>query len=485
MRKLILTLLTLLSTLTAQSQLVRWVVPPMYDAVRASDDAQYFVADSADRCILYSAEGKCLMRTNNELHAFRQNRAVLTRRGSKTLTGICLPGGDVRSLNRGNVLNDFPYYSEGILIVHDVDRCVFYTLDTKKTFTNHLVANARPFSAGLSACLTYGKFDNQKDPYYYYLMASGDVAAVKLNGKKLGKQDLQYASSVGGEGFSIVVFKNKVYRMTLPERELQPLLAQGDVVISGKIDKALQNAPDGSATLAAQGPQGAMTLHFDNTGVPTQVVMGAETLRYTTPQSSLSQQTPSPISITEGDMCYGISIDGQDILPPQFEALGTPDGLSITAQKNGQWGMLLADTDPSHNLEVSINGGADLYFTGGAMKTFATLKLPVFLEVNDATDFTIDSKSVKTNRSTREAANTPLGNYVEYDVTISSTKSNAASFPVSITYDGLRLNPITVSNKVTKVKPTIIQQRSNKADGPSGSKGSNTTPTTPKKKIDL
>lgn len=458
MRKYILSLILLLGATAVQAQLLRWVVEPKYDNVHASDDGLYLVADSADFYVLWSNEGKCLFRTKDHIYPFREGRAVLTRPGSKRINGICLPNGDVRASTRYDVANDYPYYSEGVLVVKDIDRAVFFGMDTKKLYTTQLVADAKPFFDGVSACLTYDNIEKQKNPHYFYLAKSGDNLNMYLGGKAVAKKDIQYVSSIGGDGFSVVVIKNKVYKYEAAIKKLIPFLDGEDVSLAGKIEQSLNVTAQG-ATLTAKSASGTIVLTMDNLGVPVEANIAGQVQRFTSREQSRLEKAESPITALAKDGQYAICLDGAEILPAQFEEVGAIDGTCVAVRMNGKWGMLQADTDPSHNLEVTINGGADLYFTGGSMKTFATLTLPVFLTANETTDFTVDSKSVKINKQSRSMDNTPKGNYVEYDVTISGVKGNTASFPITITYDGLRLNPITVSNSVTKSKPVVVQQK--------------------------
>lgn len=479
-------LLLFLSGAAVHAQLVRWAVPPVYDNVYASEDG-LFVADSAAYKILWANDSikgsTTLFRTTEAVNPYREGRAVLTRPNSKTISGFMLPDGRALKITRGTITDGYPYFSEGYLVVTDVDRVVFYNKDGRKSFNTHLVANAKPFHSGVSACLTYQNFEKKKNPYYYYLGIKGDqMMPSVVGGKAIGKTDMQYASSVGGEGFGVVVAKNLLYKYTPADGKLHPfLLNEGDAStqlnLTGNIDKSLTSAADGGVVLTAKTKGGEqVSLFFDAIGMPVKATIGSSTIAYKTVEAQQRELSPSTLSVTGSEGSYGLMLDGEEVLPAQLQQVGQPNGNYIPAKLNDRWGVLYVDED--YDMMLSVNGGGDLYFDKSQLKSTILLILPVNFLVNESTEIVVDSKQLNINKDSRTAENTLRGNYVEYDCTLTSPgKSKTMTFPVTVSYDGLHSRVLQITANVTTAKPKPAATKPS-GSGSSGVAKPSSTPTT-------
>ena len=85
-----------------------------------------------------------------------------------------------------------------------------------------------PFQQGYAAGSYYESFKNKKGPYWVYTSTSGEFMPVSLNGQKLAKGEMEYASSFNDKGNSIVVTGGKVYYCDKNSWQLRPVIEGED-----------------------------------------------------------------------------------------------------------------------------------------------------------------------------------------------------------------------------------------------------------------
>ena len=149
MKRLAIALLALPSLMPLRAQIAHWVVRPTYDVIQASEGQSLVIADEGNSSMLMNLEGKCLVKSEDVLHAVGDDIAVTTKPSTSIITGYYTISGQFKELKGYNVAHGFAQYSEGNLLVKEGNDFVYLDVD------GHVMgaaAQAYPFSNGFSAC---------------------------------------------------------------------------------------------------------------------------------------------------------------------------------------------------------------------------------------------------------------------------------------------------------------------------------------------
>ena len=98
MKRLAIALLALPSLMPLRAQIAHWVVRPTYDVIQASEGQSLVIADEGNSSMLMNLEGKCLVKSEDVLHAVGDDIAVTTKPSTSIITGYYTISGQFKEL---------------------------------------------------------------------------------------------------------------------------------------------------------------------------------------------------------------------------------------------------------------------------------------------------------------------------------------------------------------------------------------------------
>lgn len=448
-------LIAVITTVSARSQIAKWLVPPLYDKIVMDE---IIVADSASMKVLWSTTGRRIACTADEIFSFRENMAVATEKGSGILTGFYNKMGVFKSLSDCSAAHAYPYFSDGFLLVKQGD---FYRfVNTVGTIGDGQYEKAFPFRNGYATCSTFRNLQKRKDSYNLLLTKQLEPVAFFFEGKRIDDDDIEFISSVNDEHLGIVVAKHRLYYFNGTSRTLAPLYAKkGDTdkhnqaKIEGDINVWLQKDGDsGYVLLAKGGKNDQVQIRFDNFFTPLSVFSSGEKRPFAN-NSSKEEVADSPLKYTQEGNLYGIQWEEQEILPPQLDKLVTCFADKAIVKLSGKYGLLQISRDEKFG--ITINKGNPIDFRHQKYETTIRIDLPKAISASD-TKIDIDPKlGCEVDKPSRQWKDTEEGNFVQYNCVLNIPPSlpdemygdsrNQITYPVQIVYNGLK-SPVIPCN---------------------------------------
>ena len=458
-RIIILGLAILASTVQMNGQVVRWLIPPVYDDLHMANGESIVVADSMDYKVLWSLSGRRLAKTEDKLFSYEEGYAVTTKRGSALITGFYDLQGNFTPLSGYNASYSMPYFSNQHLLVLDGN---FYRfVDSKGGVGENKYAKAYPFFNGYASCSTFANLQKRKDPYNLLLSSKQEVVKFIFNGKQFDREDLEFVSSVNAEDIGVVVAKHKLYYFNGKDQSMSPIFAKKDETnlknqakLDDDVSQCLFNESDSIIILKAKsGKNEQVLIRFNQYMIPLSITLSnGEYIYKKNEKQKPLYDTPLRL-LKEGSLC-GISWEGQEILPPQLDELVTCFGDKAFVRLARKCGMLQVLKDEAFNIEINKND--PIAFRHQKFETKIRLYLPSYIsafktriEVDPNSGCYIDLPSV-------ERKDTETGNSLEYNCVLSIPESLPDEFyndsrseiiyPIQVLYEGLKspLLPLTV-----------------------------------------
>ena len=71
-RKMILGLAIWAVSLSVKGQVVKWLIPPMYDNIHMADGENLIITDSLDKKIIWSFSGERLAMTGDQISSYKE-----------------------------------------------------------------------------------------------------------------------------------------------------------------------------------------------------------------------------------------------------------------------------------------------------------------------------------------------------------------------------------------------------------------------------
>lgn len=476
-RKLFLCVM-LLSLVAANAQIVRWVIPPLYDKIYMAPGAQLIITDSLTTSILWSLDGQRLAVTSDHIHAFKEGKAVTTKRGTDIITGFYTVEGKFVSLESCKVANSYPYFSGGFLLVRDnssslvrenpyllaKDGCYCF-LDAEGRKTNYgSYVKAFPFLKGYSACFTYESIEKQKNPYYIYKTIDDEAISFSYHNKYFDTDDVEFISSLNEEGIGIVVIKHKVYYFDGASKTLKPVFAKEDEVIlknqiytKGHVSEYLQTVNDSLTILKAKnGKTEEVEFRFDKLCIPTSINFAQRVVNF----KRTKEVIPSYKTILDVEMSWdkkqaGLNYNGKALLPPQFDTVDLRFNNNAFVCSSGKWGMIMLDN--GENVSLRMNKGNDIAFRHQKFETTIRLDLPTVMSSHKTRIDIAPESGCLIDKTSYETRDTENGNYVQYNCVLTIPESlpdviTDLEYPVQISFDGLKYPIIPLAVKAWHYK---------------------------------
>lgn len=448
MKKHIITVVILLLSNLLHAQIAQWIIPPHYDHIDFASGADLIVTDSLNAKIFWDYSGKRLFATTDTIYPFAEGYAV-TVNDSSLFTGFYDVKGHFTpfTAKKRKIANDYPYFSGGYVIVK---RNRYYFVDTRGNYdgTKHL--RLYPFSNGYAVCKDYENPGKKKGIINYYMDENKNMVPLIYKGKTIDPAKVDFISSVNDSMIGIVVYKDDLYYFEGAGKEIRPL----GIPNPKNKAKTIQAELESGLPFTEENPQNVMyakcgkdnqvTIRFNDLLVPTDIYFNTERHRYGKEPEKPQPLTSSLRVVNENGKC-GFALGSSVVIPPQFDEIVCCFDNYAFVKQDGKYGLLQNIENTSFALNLNDNDAVP--FRHQWFETKLRIDMPTILspdktdvEVSPDCGYTIDkiSKSVKTTAS---------GNRAEYDCKLAIPTGITAdqteyTYPIQITYDGIRILPI-------------------------------------------
>lgn len=461
MKKTVLLLLAILSCLTLEAQMTRWIMQPVYDKIYIASGAPIIVSDSSTESTLWNLRGEKVSTTKDQLHAFREGFGVTTKRGTKNITGFYNTTGKFTPIKNGSITCDYPYFSDGFLLAQSDDIYFFINSKGEEKLYGRYV-KIYPYSNGIASCFTYESIEKQKNPYYLYITTNNEPIELWLNNKVVDQDDVEFLSSLSNDGTGIAIVKHKVYYFNKDTNNLSPVFAtkgetnpKKQVSVDKNVYEYFVDMNDSIMIKGQSGKTEKVDFYFDKLLRPKRIKFADRTEVFKR-ESVEEQKYKSPITEYKStDGKYGLKYNDTEILPAQFEETGILMNNFATVKSNGKWGML--HYDKNLRFRLIMHDGKDIAFRHKDVSTKIKLELPSIISA-DKCRFDIDPKYGCTiDKISLETKNTENGNYVQYNCILTIPDSlpdvlTEIQYPVQIEYDNLKYPIIPIKTNAWHYK---------------------------------
>jgi len=450
-RKLILVLAIFAQTFQMNGQVVKWLIPPMYDNISMANREKLVITDSLDYTIIWSYSGRRLAVTDDQVSSFEEGFAVTTKPESNSITGFFDKNGNFTPLSSCMVSYSMPYFSNQHLLVKDDS---FYRfVNTKGELLMGQYANAFPFINGYASCSTFENLEKRKDPYNLLINNDNEQIQFSYGGKLFDNDDMDFISSVNDENIAIVVAKDKLYYFNGRDRSLSPIFAKKDETniknqakLDDDISESFTEESDSVSVLRAKaGKKERILIRFDKFMIPLSIQLTDGEYVYKK-NVKHKQIFESPLTVVKNDEKYGLNCEKQEVLPPQFNDIMTCFGDKAFVRLSGKCGMIKVLMD--EKFKIIINKGNPIDFRHQKYETTIRLDMPRIISAYK-TRIEVDPNSgCEVDMTSGEKKDTEFGNFIQYNCVLSIPKSlpdemygdsrNEIEYPTQVIYDGLK-----------------------------------------------
>lgn len=460
MKKALISLSLVLSCLSMNAQMTRWIMQPGYDKIYIASGAPLLISDSLDTSSIWSIKGKKIAVTNDVIHPFKEGLSVTTKKNSEEITGFFNSQGKFTSLKNYSVTYDEPFFRDGFLLVQSNNRYCFININGEEERFGYYV-KMYPFNNGFATCFTYEQVDKLKNPYYTYVTADNSPITFSYNNKVFDKKDVEFLSSVNDEGVGIAIIKHKVYLFDKNARKLEPVFAnktetniKRQVSVDGELNEFLMDMKDSIIIRGKGSKTEFVRFNFDKFLRPTKIYYADRTEEYKH-KTVKAEKYSSPFSPFKSNEKYGLNYKDETVLPEQFDEIGFCLNDFAVVRIDDKWGMLTFD--PNLKYRLIMHNGKDIAFRHKDVATTIKLELPVIISA-DKCRFDVDERhGCIIDKISLETKNTENGNYVQYNCNLTIPDSlpdviTEIQYPVQITYDGLKYPIVPIKTKAWHYK---------------------------------
>ena len=344
-----------LSAVAAQAQIAYWAVQPKYDQVKTDESGTLVISTKKDSTFLWNDEGRLLAKTTMQVYPFREGKAVAVMPKTNLLKGFYTQEGKFIAIEYGNVANSAPYFSSGHLLVEQDG--VYRYINGKGSLLYNRCESAFPFKNGFAACREYEDGTKKKGAHYAYIAADGSPVTLAYGGKTFDGGDIDYLSSVNDEGLGVVVAKGKLFLFEAKRKALRPLCVDEadsrQATVEGRVGDFLREANSYTYALHAKADEVVVELNLSHQ--PTAIVRGGQRTEYKQAEKKTVGAETDYALTTTGTSSIGLALNGEELLPPQFESVRPVADDKAVVMKDGKWGLI--KVDENRHFRLSVNKG--------------------------------------------------------------------------------------------------------------------------------
>lgn len=456
--------LLLFYCVSMNAQIGKWIIPAQYDKIRIDNVTNLIYGTLLDSTLVWNSDGHLLIKTNNKMYQFRENRAVEVKPGTASITGFYYIDGTPIQLNQQHsveIAHSYPYFSNGFLLVQNNGYYRF--INGNGEMVHSYYQQAFPFFHKYACCIAYENAAKKKKPYYTYVHESGEEAKLIYQGKVFDKEDVEFQSSISEDGKGIVVIKHKLFFFDAENGAIRPIMASGEnakeekqVYIDGKMEECYTATSDTtSALMALISKKEIVLFNFDKLLRPTTIAFSDKKITFPKKAEPIAEiRTESNVEQGENGL-YGVSVGNTQVFPPQFEDVKQYDGKMVIVKTKGKWGMIKMDDNYSFN--IKLNKGKAIGFRHQKHETTIRIDLPPYISSKSTRLLTDEGNGFSIDMTSSESRDTESGNYVQYNCTMDIPTNlpdevTDMEIPVQVSYEGLLSPMIKVKAKAWYIK---------------------------------
>lgn len=441
---------------TLQAQIAHWRIHPHFNSLRMADSGDAIVSDSAGVSSIWNISGQRITTTSDHIMPLFDGIAASVSPDLRMITGIYHPDGSFISLQgKGyGVAFGYPYFvgkyltiregNEGCNLIDQKGRLIFKTPYYRMY----------PFSKGLVSCMSYMKPSKRMGPYCLYYDEKLQEVPIKLNGKTVPIDHIQFLSTVADDGRAVALINNYFFWFEAESRALSELKTpRGEHVHLDKaFEKAVTNGPWGEPqTMTAIGAKNeVVTFKFNQQGYPVTIEFTDHTITFPrAPRVLEARLTNLSRIIDEKTGLIGICLDQDTILPPQFTEVPVMFGDDAIVCLGDKYGQIHIDRDAS--FELQLNRNEDMAFLHRNLDVPLRIDMPSYISPADSRIITSPTVGFEVDLSSIKSRRTKNGSFAEFDCTLkfpqglSSDSLAQIIYPLQYSYEGLLSSTLHVS----------------------------------------
>ncbi|MCR4583013.1 MAG: WG repeat-containing protein [Prevotella sp.] len=447
MKRKILFLTLSLFTLGAAAQIPSWTIHPKYTSIRMLGNGYYVVSDGKKYGMLKDGDKEALPLQYDSISQFHSGAALLHNQDA--LVGYVSDRGRKFDLtgNHYKVVGQ-PFFSDGHVAVHNGTG--YYFVRASDGISIGPFSHIIPFTEGYARVRipeSQKKIMEVDDALFGLLEAStGQPVALALG--EYDTDDVDFISSVSG-GKCIIVCKKRFYEYNMKTATLTPLSTDGDLenkksrVMAQERPVRVQDTGEG---FIIDFKQGQMT--FDHLMRLTSITYNGQATRKFDIAKEADPIYESPMkamSFAQTEL-VGLSYNGKEILPAQFERVNILWGNQALVKYKGHYGVITVD--PQHNCKYVLNNNLDIGFEHQTVNTTIKVVVPPYMKTHLMT-LTSQDKGCIINTDTRKDNTNVEASVLSYDCTMHipeeiDMERTKAYTKFALNYDGLRFSDYQV-----------------------------------------
>ena len=269
--------------------------------------------------------------------------------------------------------------------------------------------------------------------------------------------DIDYLSSVNDEGIGVVVAHHRLYFFDAKKKRLTPIYTDDSnsrqAEVTGRREQFLTEKNSYTQTLHAKGDEVVVELNL--THQPTAIVRGGQRTEYRKGGSAETATSATYALTTVGDSPVGLALNGDELLPPQFESVRPVADDKAVVMKDGKWGLI--KVDEARHFRLSVNKGMEVGFRHHVFDTNIRVDLPPYISSMHTTLLADKEGGCLIDKRSWDGNDTESGNYVEYDCRLNipaalADEVTTVTYPVTVQYDGILSRVIDMPVKAWHVR---------------------------------
>ena len=446
MIKKILLAALLLPAVSLMAQIPRWAIHPEYASIKMLGNGLYVVSQNGKYGMLNADEEVVVPLKYDAISAFSSNTALLYQGGK--FVAFVSDKGKVTDISKENyVPQENCLFVNGYLPVKNASGCFFVNAETGQTLGPY--SEERPFYEGYAVVYEPKSLKHIFDGSSVLKCISAETGSpVTISYDKSDDDDLDFVSSASN-GKSIVVIKKRVFEYDYKSGVITPLSTDGTENKKSRVfvveKPVVPMKTEGGYVVQLK--QGSMT--FDSHLRLTGIQFNGQDLRSYEVPKEIIPEIKSPfkcLSFSDTNL-IGLSYNGKDFLPAQFDEIAMLWGDDVLVKTNGKYGVVTVDA--KNSCKYMLNDNLDIGFEHKALKTNVKVVCPPYMKLPLMTLASFDENCL-INTDTRKETSNVESVVLSYECTLSipekiGLERTPSYATIGLNYDGLRYVPQEIS----------------------------------------
>lgn len=448
MRKL-LSICFLLVSVSMHAQIFYWALHPDYDNIEAVDKGVYVVEKNGKYGLMSDNDQLILKIEYDRIAPFREGVALLLTKDG-VLQGYTDTRGNVFPITDRilTVDKDFPYFSNGHLLVKEGDKYFYIKKDSNKLVGPFYMAY--PFFEGYASVKPFKNLMKSYEPddTYRLLCQDGESRFYSFSSTMLA-DDINFVSSANN-GKILISWKKKFYLYNLNTQEIEELY-----ILDQKNRKQAVAAIDKNVLPDMSGVE-VRSLAVKNANFTFDQYLRLIDINYGDNKERVSFIIPKPqkqapnsiLRLVQGNGKKGISLNNDTILPPQFTSTELVNEDAAIVSNNEKYGVVHLMADDS--FRFVLNDNDIMNFNHGTYDTKISLTMPSYIDCEKTVLQSVSEKLQLKDNERTDNPNKAVGNTINQGCKISmrdeiTNKPSAYDYDFAIRYDNLVSKNYSVS----------------------------------------